>query len=517
MTVSSCATNLRNIQERETNILDDILEMGKQKIARLRSFFSWKTDAILKGDSSPSFTLKVPNQSTQKPVIPYSVVSSKVLKSESLDFTVRTHSSAQQKREPTSIRVEKLNGGISAEQKELYKNYRKGLSKDDENFSIARLALSETFVFDTLSRVLKKFAQKAMQENDQETLSRFIPPKEPILRYIAHIIFVLRQTIIGSVIPTETEVQYIRAILSDEQIKEHMVASLGEKDSHARVQALRAPKVRAIQHPLIQSLVGNDTALSEKSLGHLFGNFSQYFPENTEMQRENHEKIEEKSDDTSSFIPMSLRKKTTVTEEEKLSAIIIPFKNAITMEREKQNLSIWNKMSLWDTPEKISLSSTKDFFALVPIDETFPHIVQKHGPCTYSVEKLSIGDYMTKLSQKKSFDHMLRGVFKTPELKQFNSRPEIRIPAAIFSDIMDGTPILWEERVLVSEVLSNKTFARVFTEAFEKLQSDPRIGTFNIIRYPHVNGKTILSFFENKMQQIPATEYDTNEKTSIAA
>lgn len=112
---------------------------------------------------------------------------------------------------------------------------------------------------------------------------------------------------------------------------------------------------------------------------------------------------------------------------------------------------------------------------------------------------------------------MLRGVFKTPELKQFNSRPEIRIPAAIFSDIMDGTPILWEERVLVSEVLSNKTFARVFTEAFEKLQSDPRIGTFNIIRYPHVNGKTILSFFENKMQQIPATEYDTNEKTSIAA
>ena len=517
MTASNCATSIGNIQEGKPNILESILETGKQTIGRLRSFFSGKTDAILEGNPPPSFTLKVPNQPTQKPATPYSVVSNKVVSSESLDFTARTHSSAQPKRESTSIRVEKLNGGMSAEQKELYRNYRKGLSKDDENFSIARLALSETFIFDTLSRVLKKIAQKALQEGDQEALSKFIPPEEPVLRYITHIVFVLRQTIVGSVVPTETEMRYIRAILSDEQIKEHMVASLGEKDSHARVQALRAPKVLAIQHPIIQSLIGKDAALSKNSLVHLFGNFSQYFPEDREIQRENQEKIEEKSDDVSSFIPMSLRKKATTTEEEKLSAIIIPFQNAVTMEREKQNLSIWNKMSVDDTPEKISLSNTKDFSALIPIGETFPHIVQKHGPSTYSVEKLSISDYMAKLSQKKSFDHMLRSIFKTPELKEFNSRPEIRIPAAILSDIMDGTAISWEERTLASEVLSNGTFARIFMGAFEKLQSDPRIGTFNMIRYPHLNGKTILSFFENKLQQIPAIESDTNEKTSIAA
>lgn len=133
------------------------------------------------------------------------------------------------------------------------------------------------------------------------------------------------------------------------------------------------------------------------------------------------------------------------------------------------------------------------------MDDTFPRIARKHGPCTYSVEKLSVNKYMAELAGKKSFEHMLRGIFKTTKLKSFNSRLDVRIPAAILLDIMDGSPLASEEMDFISEVLANVTFIQAFGKALGDLQSDSRIGDFNIVKHPHINTNTFFRFFQKKL------------------
>lgn len=447
---------------------------------------------------------------------PLSVLKSSTAKQESLDFTVRTFPTITTRKEPTLLRAEKLNRGLSTEQKELYRNYRKGLSKDEENFSIARLALSETFIFDTLSRVLKKIAQKALQEEDKEALGKFIPPKEPVLRYIAHIIFVLRQTIIGSVVPTETEARYIRAILSDEQMKEYMIEALGEKDSHARIQALRAPKILAIQHPIIQSLVGDDISLSQGALTHLFGNFSQYFPTNMEEQTKA-VAITERDFDSDKVIQLvpALRLVTFVTAPKKQN-VVTPFRTATALARMEQNSHMWHELPIGEITKKFSFTNIRDFHAILPLNDAFPHIIRKHGPCTYSVKKVSLDSHIAMLAGEKSFERTLRNIFKTAELKKFNTRPDVRIPAAILLDLMDGTTLASGEIEFVSEILANATFIQTFGMALGKLQSDSRIGDFNIVKYPHLNTDAILHFFQKKLER-DSVSLGMEERILVAA
>ena len=95
---------------------------------------------------------------------------------------------------------------------------------------------------------------------------------------------------------------------------------------------------------------------------------------------------------------------------------------------------------------------------------------------------------------------MLRSTFRTDDLKIFNARPEIRIPAVILLDIMDGTPVSRKETNFISEVLSDVNSIQTLDTSFRKLQADSRIGDYNLIKYPHVNTNIIVSFFRNEIK-----------------
>jgi len=143
----------------------------------------------------------------------------------------------------------------------------------------------------------------------------------------------------------------------------------------------------------------------------------------------------------------------------------------------KQNNSLWNELLVGETRQGFVFNNAQEFHALRPIDSTFPQI-----------------------TKKKSFERMLRSTFRTDDLKIFNARPEIRIPAVILLDIMDGTPVSRKETNFISEVLSDVNSIQTLDTSFRKLQADSRIGDYNLIKYPHVNTNIIVSFFRNEIK-----------------
>ena len=474
-------TILENTGGRKTNIIGAFLETGKQTIGRVSSFFRGRTSAILEGNPSVSSPTSVANMPESAFVV----------------SAVQTLPTVVTRRESTLSRVEKLNGGLSFEQKVLYRKYRDGLVQNRTRFDIVEIAGKESFIFDVLTRVMRRF----VHDGDQEFLTKFIPLREPFFEYITHVIFVLRQAIIGSVVPTNIEMNCIRAILSDERVKKYMVEALNEDDSHSRIQALRAPKLLTRQHPIIQQLIGKDSVLSDGALTSLFDSFSQYFPTNLEKQPEMEVFEEERvANKVIPFIPAPRTTLAPASVPQNTNISVASFKNATVAARAKQNLRMWNELPIRGVGRQFFLTNARDFHSILPENETFPHLIKKNGPCTYSVEKLPISDYMAGLAGKKSFEQMLRKIFKASDLKKFNTRPDLRIPAAILLDIMDNTPITSGEMEFASEVLTDTLFVQTFVEAFGKLQSDSRIGEFNMVKYPHANADTILGFFQKKLR-----------------
>ncbi|PIQ42139.1 hypothetical protein COW06_00760 [Candidatus Gracilibacteria bacterium CG12_big_fil_rev_8_21_14_0_65_38_15] len=435
-------TNIEQLIFAISKIIDSILEIERRIICRIQYLFGKRVNTIL--DTS---NVSQPTSYEQSSIV---------------QPTVRFQ------------RTEKLSGAVSTEEKKQYRKYREDLVKNQKRSEITNFALREGFIFELLTQVMNGLILSKDKEFDKESVRL----KKSSFGTVNHLIFTLRQTIIGSAIPNKEEIKSIRSILGNEKVREALFKAFNEKHPHAHIQALRAPNLLARQSDIIQSLMKSDPKIFHSTLDNLFLHFTQFFPENMDI-----------------FLDDDFSKGDSNYKNVVQFSSINP-----TAVRMKQNSFLWNELLVGETKQGFVFNNAQEFHALRPIDSTFPQITKKNGPQSYSLRKVKVGSYMQELAKKRSFERMLRSTFRTDELRDFNARPEVRIPAAILLDIMDGTPISHKETSFISEVLSNANSIQTLDTSFRKLQIDSRIGDYNLIKYPHVNTDIIVSFFQNKLK-----------------
>lgn len=176
-------------------------------------------------------------------------------------------------------RTEKLNGAVSIEEKRQYRKHREDLIKNQKRSEITDFALREGFIFELLTQVLNGLILSKDREFDKECTQL----KKSSLGTVNHLIFILRQSIIGSAVPNKEEIKNIRSILVNERVREALFSAFNEKHPHARIQALRAPSLLVRQSDIIQSLMKNDSKIFHSTLDNLFLHFAQFFPENMDI------------------------------------------------------------------------------------------------------------------------------------------------------------------------------------------------------------------------------------------
>jgi len=176
-------------------------------------------------------------------------------------------------------RTEKLSGAVSTEEKKQYRKYREDLVKNQKRSEITNFALREGFIFELLTQVMNGLILSKDKEFDKESVRL----KKSSFGTVNHLIFTLRQTIIGSAIPNKEEIKSIRSILGNEKVREALFKAFNEKHPHAHIQALRAPNLLARQSDIIQSLMKSDPKIFHSTLDNLFLHFTQFFPENMDI------------------------------------------------------------------------------------------------------------------------------------------------------------------------------------------------------------------------------------------
>jgi hypothetical protein len=519
-----------------------ILEGGRRLVNWFRSHFSGRAKEIVAAPVQPKPVPAVPAVPAGQSLADKLIAARKAM---AKPPEGKTQQPKKTDIAPLVGQVLKLNGGISTEWRETYETHKRELLGDiaipgsgrADTREIASMVREHRFIFDVLEHVLKYLIANGKHYPD--FIKKLVKLEiEPVPERATKLMFVLRNTILGNVVPTQKEIRDIRAVLFDSEVflKTETEIRVGKNGNcHPRIQRLRK---EGVEHPVMQRLLNDNSDEKESmpivttALRDIFVQFRLYFPrkffpeDSPEWPKESMfepdyelpavpeapaaeaaaeeslDFVAEKIPETSAAIvektvekpaavaarkPQVAAPAKTVPDTERQSSVYNL--GAIVEAKKDHNVNFWDSLAMGQTGEFPFPFSVNAYYEMIEKKAKGPGIPYVFGTVrkyTYSVEKLSQDEYVTRMIEKKAFQNLLFRLFRKAPLKAFNDAPDVRIPAAVLIDLLQGDKISDAEAKLVSDVLAHTDFAPMLDAELARLKANKNIREFNILKSPCV-------------------------------